>query len=362
MISCFYFLKTEKKGWFFTFAVLASMVKEPYLLSVAALGLYAMIRYKWYKTGLGLFMISMAIFLIHAKIILPHYFEGINPMIQSKEGSHAYLGNSLTEILKTFFFNPLIIVKSLINLKKVLFVYVLFAPLLFIPIFSPWTLILSLPSFAIPLLSLELQHYAINNQYSASLIPFIFVSFVYGLERIVQNKNNIQQQITTKGLNIKRLKIIVVSVFVVTLHFNVVTSASPISCLFWGNKRDVNPYSFKNYIPTKRDILLKKATRLIPEGMSVSAQNSVFTSQLAKRDIFFVFPEQYKFSDYIILDEKRLKYINNLIDVVIDSNTYDTLLKEIPETHSIIFQKDGIHLFKKHSPLPLSPNSHDFKF
>ena len=58
---CFYFLETNRKDGPFV-AILSSFVKEPYLFGVAALGLYTAVRYKWYKTGIGVSLLSMAFF------------------------------------------------------------------------------------------------------------------------------------------------------------------------------------------------------------------------------------------------------------------------------------------------------------
>jgi len=339
ILSCFYFLETERRGWFFFFAILALLVKESYLFNVTALGLYAVIRYKWHKIGFAVFVLSLTLFFIHAKIILPQFCEGINPLIQSPESRYAYLGNGFSGILKTFLLNPLIVIRELLHLKKILFIFVLFSPLLFIPLLSPWILILTIPSFAIQLLSTAPLHYTINNQYTASLIPFIFVSFVYGL----------------KKLNTKKLSIAISSVCIVSVWFNITIGASPISYLFWEHTKTVNPYSFKNYMVSSHSRKISTAISMIPEGVSVCAQNSVYTSRLAKRDIFYVFPYEYERADYIVLDEKRLKYVGDQID----NEKYNILLKEIPKTHTIVFQDDGIYLFKKKVLFPLIPSLDD---
>ena len=339
ILLCFYFLETNKKGWFLFVAILSSFVKEPYLFGVAALGLYTAVRYKWYKTGISISLLSMALFFIHAKIILPHYYGGTNPVIESQSGSYSYLGNSFSGIIKTIIGNPSIVIKELINLKKVLFVYVLFVPLLLIPLLSPATLVLTLPSFAIQLLSTCPLHYTFNNQYTASLIPFVFVSFVYGL----------------KKLSAKKLSIAISSVCIVSVWFNITIGASPISYLFWEHTKTVNPYSFKNYMVSSHSRKISIAISMIPEGVSVCAQNSVYTSRLAKRDIFYLFPYEYERADYIILDENRLKYVGDHID----NEKYDILLKEIPKTHTIVFQDDGIYLFKKKALFPLIPSLDD---
>ncbi len=411
ILSCFYFLETGKKGWFVVAAVLSSLVKEPFLFAVAGLGIYTIVRYRWYKTGLCISIFSMALFFIHAKIVLPHYYGGINPVIQLQEGSYSYLGSSFSSILKTLFWHPLSVIKELINLKKFLFIYVLFVPLLLIPLLSPATLVLTLPSFAIQLLSTCPLHYAINNQYSASMIPFIFVSFIYGLKRFVYTKNgnsnpaqyqieNIPTSISYKEgnqkdfhfatpssppyeegerveviksknilnnigpinsqpqnmLRIKRLEAVAVSVLFVSFYFNIMTGASPLSYSFWNCKNPMNPYSFKNYMPSGRDRILSNTIHSIPEGTSVCVQNSVYMSHLAKRNILCIFPYEYEKCDYIVVDEKRLKYVGDHID----NEKYDTLLKEIHNTHTAVSQDDGIYLFGKRVLFPLTPDSREF--
>lgn len=340
ILFCFYFLETNRKGWFFLTAVLAMMIKEPYLLAVAALGLYAMLRHRWRKTGLCISALSVMLFFVHVKIILLHYYGEINPVIETQSSSYAYLGNGISGILKTFLWSPWVIIKAFISLKKVLFIYVLLAPLLFIPMLSPVPLVCSIPPLAIQLLSTDPIHYSINNQYSASMVPFVFLSFIYGLKRLMND--NFFSYNLWKSWFFRRSETVIVSTIIVSLYFNIIIGASPVSYSFWNYKKTINPYSLNNYLFSRRDKTLQYAIDAIPDGVSVCAQNSVYSSHLAKRDKFFVFPYEYEKADYVILDEKRLKYIGDRINAI----RYDTLLQEIPRTHTIVFQEDGVYLFR----------------
>ncbi|MCF6149647.1 MAG: DUF2079 domain-containing protein [Candidatus Kuenenia sp.] len=349
ILFCFYFLETNRNGWFFFTAVLAMLIKEPYLLAVAALGLYTMIRHRWHKTGLCISLLSIMLFFAHVKIILPHYCGGINPVIEAQGGSYSYLGSGISGMLKTLILSPLVVIKAFISLKKVLFVYVLLVPLLFIPMISPIPLACAIPPLAIQLLSAAPLHYAINNQYSASMVPFVFLSFIYGLKKLVHC--NFMHQNLRKFRILQKPEIIIVGVLIVSLYFNIMTGASPFSYLFWNYKKIINPHSLNNYLVSRHDKAIQHAVDVIPDGASVCAQNSVYASRMAKRDTFYVFPYKYETADYVVLDEKRLKYVGDGIN----ASHYDTLLQEIPRTHTIIFQKDGIYLFRKKMLFPLTP-------
>lgn len=350
IILCFYFLEAKKKKWFFGVAVLSMLVKEPYLFAVAALGVYVCIRYKWYKIGISVSVLSIIIFFVHAKIILPYYYEGVNPLINSNQSPYAYLGNSFCGVFKTFFTDPKVVLNELLSFRKLQFVYVLMAPLLFVPFLGFWTLILAIPCLTIQLLSTQPLHYAINNQYTASIIPFIFVSLVYGLKRIMLWGSNRDisswlQNSYRKFNRARVVEVVIISVLSLSLYFNVVIGVSPVSYLFWNYKKEVNPYSFNNYMISKRDILFNNVENIIPDKASVCVQNSVYISNFAKRNDFWVFPYNYEESDYIVLDEKRLKYIYDHVDI----EEYDILFQKIIDTHNIVFQEDGIYLFKKNN-------------
>ena len=142
--------------------------------------------------------------------------------------------------------------------------------------------------------------------------------------------------------------------FITSVCFTIMTGASPVSYSFWNYKKSNNPYSFKNYTISKRDMQLNSAIASIQEGASVCCAKFGIYKPSGKRDIFYVFPYEYERADYIILDEKRLKYVGDYIE----NEKYDILLKEISK-HTPSFFKTMGYIFQKKVLFPLIPSLDD---
>ena len=160
MFLAFYFLEKKNPLAFILVCLPALFLKEPLILSVAMMGLYAMISHKMYKSGSFVLVGSLIFFFIGTGIIVP--WVGGAPYGGGFEGSFSYLGKDIFQIIKSLIFHPGVIIKEAISVWKMGYIIFLFLPLLFIPFFSPFSLLPALPALIISLLSRLPNYYWIH--------------------------------------------------------------------------------------------------------------------------------------------------------------------------------------------------------
>jgi hypothetical protein len=87
--------------------------------------------------------------------------------------------------LITLFTNPFFAFKHVFfNSDKLMYLFQIFLPVLFLPFFAPKKMLIALPGFMIILLSGHGPQYSIDFQYSAHIIPLVFYMSIYGIENI----------------------------------------------------------------------------------------------------------------------------------------------------------------------------------
>jgi len=97
---------------------------------------------------------------------------------------YGHMGNSLPEIIGFIISRPLTVIKMMLSAQKIKFLFQLFAPLCFFPLLDTHILISGL-LFVQHLLSSRTPEYMIEYHYDAEILPFIFISAVYGIKRFM---------------------------------------------------------------------------------------------------------------------------------------------------------------------------------
>ena len=289
--AAFYFMEREKKGLFLLSLFPGLFLKEPLLFSIAGMGLYAILRKRWWWEGLLVIVIPLFSFYIHWNFIVPAFSDGSHAVTTySFPHPFSHLGISPFLII----FKPWIILKELFltDPAKMGFVIVIFMPLLFLPVFSLGPLVTSIPHLIISIISHNPSHYSMAGQYTASLIPGFFVAMIFTIKKIQKYRKEV-------------VRPVLISLLLVGLYYNVVQSPSPLSLKFWVYK---NWYDKHSYLSTKRDReiirLIKTHIPADPE-IALCTQNTLNHAFLAHRKRYFSFPYRVKEVDYVILDLKR---------------------------------------------------------
>jgi uncharacterized membrane protein len=317
-----YFQEVKKWSWFFIFVLLALLTKEHIGLVVVFYGIYLLVIKKEKKTGLFTSFLGLIFFIVTVYVVIP-YFRG---------GEH-FAANYFVDIksrLTTIFIDGFSYVKLLILPN----IYSLFSPL---------TLLISLPEWAINILSINNNQRSILFHYNSVIVAFIFYSLILGYKNFCQIVKNKKLQVTF---------------FAVFIFFNLrsIYLYNPIPYFV---KRPVN-YSELNPI-TKNSLALWKE-KLKDDNIKVSTTpklaplftnrryyyNFLFDSAfreggLTEKDILKNEINKYVLADYVIINKQEIGDINK---ETLPVKFYQGLIKNL-DFKLIFFDSQDIEVYKK---------------
>jgi uncharacterized membrane protein len=177
-----YFLESGRRGWFLLSLLFTFLIKEEMALVGAGFGAYALLGKRDWKLGLGVLVGSLVAFGALIQIVIPSFAGG---------RAYPYTGYRYTEvggspggILTMLVTDPLRIVRSVIQPKKLSFLVAIFGSTLGLSALAGWASLLLLPTLAYLLLSNYTLQYSFTSQYSAPLIPLIVGTAILALSRL----------------------------------------------------------------------------------------------------------------------------------------------------------------------------------
>jgi uncharacterized membrane protein len=328
LLFAFYFLEL-KNLWGVGLAGLAMLlVKESLVPTVAAFGVYALLVTRRYLLG-ALFALGSVAFLWF--LIMPWY-PGLFAGAAGGE-SYGYLGASLPEIVKTFVTSPGVWLPEIAEVPKLKFLFLMLAPLLFLPLLAPVPLLVALPGLLMALLSRHPHRYQIWAQYVAPLIPPLFVATVWGFQRLGRRLESPRWR--------KIGALLPWWMIGTAVYFNVVFSPSPLSTAFWMGQPEWLrwPYHFRAYLVTSRERELRAALeRLVPADAAVASQNNINSSPLAHRAVYVQFPSPGAF---VVVDTKRPMFVFDRVDPKEFLDSVERFRRERPT----VYESDGVLIF-----------------
>ncbi|MCI4626647.1 MAG: DUF2079 domain-containing protein [Candidatus Magnetoovum sp. WYHC-5] len=296
-----------KRGWCFlalAAITVGSLAKEPLLLGAAFFGIYLAInmgkRWIGYISAVIFFLLFIyGVFYLQPKLIAHNTLEVF--------GFDHVLG---------IWEHPITFTEGVLNgiTKKMLFIWFMLFPFMFLPLFSFKELIPTIPLFIIPIVSSNPDHSNIESQYTAGLIGAIFVAFILVL-RDVRNRWG--------GRPVWALLILSV---LLTGTLNFAKSPAPYSLSFW-NKTWSVVWTYDNYLKMAYDKDMQDMLKLVPSNAQkvVVAQSNINYGSLAHRYRFYPFPQHWQRADYILFDmnkpymyydkEDATKFIQELANV-----------------------------------------------
>jgi uncharacterized membrane protein len=380
-ISLFFLLiKLNSIGLAVISAIFLALIKEPFALQTAMCGIYLLgahwngkLNLKLYLYGFGLIVFGFSYFYFATSYIIPLYSGGESEIgINLKAFSH--LGSSISEILWYVLTHPFEILVDVFSTPgKVIYLVALFGALGFVPLLKPGPLIVALPILAISLLSRNEGFYGLGHHYTAGLIAPMIFAFAGGVPKA---------KLIWRRIGIGRFRLpdnwFIPILIVGLLSVHVALAPSPIGRLFWSDK--VWAYSYKAYIPTDRDSMIKQAiTDFIPTDpeVVVSIQNTINWAALVQRRHFLLFPEgvvekvkvpiftkaqwsqqiEWKMveADYVVLDENRPWFLIDqsckwLYGRCTDESMAAKYLEQVEKSRKImdvVFEEDGFLILKR---------------
>lgn len=320
-----YFLEIKKWPMFFLFILLSLLTKEHIGLIVFFLGVYLFFVKKEKKIGSITSILGLLFFFSTVYLIIP-YFRG---------GEHFAAGyfvdikSRLPAILK----------------DGTNYIKLMISPL-FYALFSPLTFLISLPEWAINILSINSNQRSILFHYNSIIVSFMFYSLILGYKnigKIIKNKN------------IKKLLFIL---FII-LNLRSIYLYNPIPYFV------KHPVNYKNVGKTKTESIRYWVNKLKDENIKVATTpklapfftnrkyyfNFLYDSSYASmgktdEDIYKNEIDKYALADYIIINRSE---IGDISKGGIPVNFYFKLIDD--KNFQMIFtdEKDGesIEVYKK---------------
>lgn len=188
-----------------------------------------------------------------------------------------------------------------------------FIPLLFIPLLAPEIMAISIPSFLEILLSQSPYYYSVFYQYSALVIPVLFIATIRGLDRI-----KIREVKSGKKIMMPLLSMILVSTLICSFIYSPAATTIRIN-------GDIDETAMNEH----REFLIQVLS-IIPEDASVSTQYNLLPYVTTHRRIWADYQEQ---ADIILIDgtfpnraadfnDDAIKIEEHFLPVITGDNVY----------------------------------------
>ena len=283
-----YFYNCDKSRGFWIFLFLTLICKEDMALVSLMLGLYDFFIKRNYVRGLFIFLISGLIFMLFIKVISPLYSPTPATYIQT-----VIPGNSLSEQIQYIFMHPLQLGELFFTpISKTQTMNLLLISFLYLPLFSPFFLFLSLPLFLERFLSIHELRWGIGFHYSANIAPLLSLGLVYGI-------NNIFDYLRKKGIRISKKQFFsYISIMIIIISFGITFSEK--TFLGWfGNK------NFK--IDQDRQQNIAEIIKIVPKDASLTAP-SALVSHLSHREEIYFYPYGLDVVQYVLVSKEMEAY------------------------------------------------------
>lgn len=177
-----YALLVRRYRAFFLCFALAFLVKEEIGLILAGVGPFLILVRRRIRLGIALSAIGILLTWLLLYVVIP----GLAHPGYGYTFAHRYdyLGENVTDIVIHLVAHPQMILPYVLIWPKALFIAQLLGPLALLPLLASGTMLLAVPTVGYLLLSDYPFQYSIQHQYTAPLIPFLFLATVDGLHRL----------------------------------------------------------------------------------------------------------------------------------------------------------------------------------
>lgn len=307
-----YFWQKRKMIGYYFFVLLAVLVREEVGLTIMMFGLYLIFIEKQRPTGVISALIGLGAFFSITKMVMPALRTTGSPEHIAAAWFYAF-GRTPGEVIGNIILRPGLTLSTIFEPVKLANVFMLFLPLLFIPLFAPTVLISTLANLGVGILSGSITHVSYMLYYLSPSIPFVFFAFIKGWPRLLTWLKNWMYK-RNSGQSVDLNSAAMAAVLSGLLAANVFFGPSPISLQFWF--KDIKPAPFRTqnfhysvYKITEHHRRAEEFYKLIPNTAVVSAEQFL-TPRLYKKRGIMVFPQIESLdgkikADYVFIDKKN---------------------------------------------------------
>jgi uncharacterized membrane protein len=270
--------------------------------------------------------------------VAQYTISAINPLkTGNPSGRWDNWGSTMSEAVNNIVRNPGEALMVMITpLEKPLYVIFMFAPVLFLPILAPLTLLLPLPWIVVALLADYQPYYQPYYQYSAFIIGQIYIGAVLGFSVLLRQNN--QRSATRK---------IITVMLVLGLLLFLFTSPAGLSAY---TTRSYRPYGIAIGGDLGHFALLHRILDMIPPNASIATIHDIFPHVSNRLNAYFLkWPLDYDV-EYVLVDLKSPTFTWGLFGSYSDGVTYMIMHEG---QYGILAAADGVLLLKKGFSGPL---------
>lgn len=290
LLFMFYFFEKSRFIPFLCVMFLSLLCKENISLGIFFFGLYVLFfrkrSWKWSIVPLAVSLLWLII--------------GINILHSFNQGTidfnyiYSHIGKTMPEVVINIFRHPGITSRYIFAQEDKKFLFQLFFPLGFLSLLSPKVLFISLPFLLQQLLSIRLEDHTIEYHYVAKLIPFLFISAIYGLKSAL------------KVRFINRYKVMLMGFLLI---------ATAISNFHFGLLPKIPEYFFSRYTMKDISYIKQEFVDRIPRDSSVVATFEFLPKLSQRKDVYSfhtAYTGKYTLSkrDYILPEDIEYALIN----------------------------------------------------
>lgn len=303
LLWVFYCLSLRRFRTVLVLCIVVLLCKETLTLDVCMLGIYVALIHR--RRALGILLIVMSLGTLVLALTLMHRASplGYSPVAPRLSGLYQQPLQTITNLI--------------LDPQRRAYPARLLAPMGFLPLLSPWTLMIALPSFLINIFSSDSLMSTGGYQYNADIVPVLVVASIDGLAwvlpiarrwwralasamRSAQFSRAFPSSSSASWFHMRNAAVVGAVALATVLplpSFSAQTGVSEVWTAFF------KPQSAWPAI-TAHDKLGAQLLRLIPANSSVSAQ-SMLVPHLSERYHVFQFPSGESNSEYIALDVSR---------------------------------------------------------
>ena len=185
----FYLVEIKKFGWASLCIALVILSKEHVGLVISAYGVYLFFRKRYYKFG-GTLAAGGFLWTAFAFCFLVPYFRG-GGEVSLFTSRYEWMGANPWEWFLYIIQHPLAAYKKVFHDHfSVSLIFKILFPVFFIPVVSSSFILILIPSIVINILSENLCQQTIYYQYTAEMIPIIWISTVFGIKTFQKRFSN----------------------------------------------------------------------------------------------------------------------------------------------------------------------------
>ncbi len=325
LLCMYYFWLKRKYGLSILFLLFSLLTKEQVSLTTLFFGLYVLYK-KQNKLWFPFLVVGSSLiwFILSIKVIIPFARGGADHFALNY---YADFGDSPTKVFMGILNNPRIITTYIFQKSTLQYISLLLGPLAFLSLLSPIHLFISVPEFAINMLSNSYSMRTILFHYTSVLEPFIFISALYGSKNVLQKHS--QSKYFSSLLS---GAILILCLFIG--YFSWISSPLP-----YAKSADVGPITRFGSGYSETVLWSRKLANPNIKVSSTGHPAPYFTS----RKYFYHFPNGYENADFVFL---QLSEVRNYFDKKVDiMGVYHRLQSD--RSFRLLYKTNEVEIYQK---------------